>query len=121
MAKMAKVRKANRVVNIDESQVKSYQQRGYDVIDEDGKVIKNATGGKEVSQAQYNKLLEENETLKTQVAARTNDISTDVVDKLEKEKEELTAQVAELKDEVKSYEDDNTRLNDELKKARNKK
>ena len=61
---MAKVRKANRILTVNDNAVETYLKRGYDEIDEKGKVIKNATGNKSISIAKYNKIIEENEKLK---------------------------------------------------------
>lgn len=64
---MAYVKKANRVLTVSKEAVSSYLKDGYDEIDEKGEVIKRATGGKTVSLAEYNKALEENETLKSEI------------------------------------------------------
>ena len=64
---MAKVKKANRVLTVDESVVESYLKDGYDQIDEKGEVVKRATGGRTVSLAEHNKVLDELEGLKKQI------------------------------------------------------
>lgn len=64
---MAKVKKLNRVLTVNDNAVETYLERGYDQIDENGKVIKEATGGKSVSVAQFNALKKENEALKQQI------------------------------------------------------
>ena len=61
---MAKVKKLNRVLTVSDEAVDSYLKRGYDQIDDAGKIIKRATGGRMVPISEYNKLLEENEKLK---------------------------------------------------------
>jgi len=61
---MALVRKKNRILTVNDNAVESYLQRGYDQIDEKGKVTKQATGGKSVTVEQYNKLAEELEEIK---------------------------------------------------------
>lgn len=61
---MPKVKKGNRILRVSEVAVKGYLKKGYDEIDDKGKVVKKATGGKTVSIGLYNKVLEENEKLK---------------------------------------------------------
>lgn len=72
---MALVRKKNRVLTINDNAVESYLQRGYDQIDEKGKVTKQATGGKSVTVEQYNKLAEELETVKKENASLKGQIT----------------------------------------------
>lgn len=61
---MAKVKKLNRVLTVGDEAVDFYLKQGYDQIDETGKIIKHATGGRMVTIGEYNKLLAENEKLK---------------------------------------------------------
>ncbi|UYG93191.1 hypothetical protein [Cytobacillus firmus] len=63
---MAKVKKLNRVLTVEDSAVPSYLKAGYDEIDEKGEVVKRATGGRTVSIAEYNKVLDEVESLKAE-------------------------------------------------------
>lgn len=123
---MVKMRKANRVVNIDSTQLKSYLARGYDQINEDGKVKTQATGGKTISPADYNRTLEENEKLKEQIAqfesnGKASDIDTSKFDEMKEENKEMKSKISELQDEVKTYVEDNERLGNKLKENRNKK
>lgn len=64
---MAKVKKLNRVLTVSDEAVDSYLKRGYDQIDDAGKIIKRATGGRFIPISEYNKLLEENEKLKAEI------------------------------------------------------
>lgn len=64
MKTMAKLRKGNRIIQVEGTQVEGYLARGYDEINKDGKVTKSATGGKTISLAEHNKVLKENEDLK---------------------------------------------------------
>ncbi len=64
---MAKVRRDNRILTVSETEVNKYLQQGYDQIDDKGKVIKRATGGRTVPIAEYNRVLEENEKLKAEI------------------------------------------------------
>lgn len=64
---MAKIKKGNRILNVDNSRLESYLKQGYDQINDTGKVIKLATGGKTVTIGEYNRALEENTALKLEV------------------------------------------------------
>lgn len=81
MANLVKLRKGNRVINVDAQFLNNYLLRGYDQIDNDGKVIRYATGGKTVQINEYNKLVDE---LKE---------AHDYIKQLEKENEKLTKQL----------------------------
>ena len=60
--------KENKVYTIDETQRKAYAAQGFDITDENGRIIKYAAG-KTVPYAQYATVLEENNRLKKQLAA----------------------------------------------------
>lgn len=96
---MAKLRKANRVIEVPETHVKSYLLRGYDQINEKGEVVKRATGGRTVSLGEYNKVVEKLEALE------------------KNGNNELEEKVQELKDLNKEYEAEIERLSNLLKKA----
>ncbi|MBB6446464.1 hypothetical protein [Bacillus benzoevorans] len=66
MSNVVKIRKGNRILNVDESRLQSFLQQGYDQISNDGEVIKHATGGRSIPVAEYNKAIEEIEELKTE-------------------------------------------------------
>lgn len=101
---MAKMRKANRIIEVKDSQVDGYLKRGYDEIDKKGKVVTHATGGKTVPLADYNKVLKELENVK-------GDSNT----------KELESEVAALKEENKEYEKEIERLEGILKKRQQSK
>lgn len=61
---MAKVRKKNRLLTVSDQAVESYLKRGYDQVDNDGNILKKATGGKKVALNVHNKVLKELEELK---------------------------------------------------------
>ncbi|MET3504946.1 hypothetical protein [Halalkalibacter oceani] len=90
---MAKVKKGNRILDIDSGRVDAYLKQGYDQINASGAIIKHATGGKAVPVGEYNKLREELEDLKGSDAA---------------------AEIAELKAEIKKLKTENTKLKKEL-------
>ena len=71
----------NKTLNIDEGRLDSYLLDGYDQIDEEGNGITRATGGRNVSLAEYNKALDEK-------------------DELEKDNKKLKSEVAKLKKEA---------------------
>jgi hypothetical protein len=65
---VVKVRKQNRILDIPESRLEAFLQQGYDQIDEKGNVIRRATGGRTISVAEYNKVVEELEKAKAELA-----------------------------------------------------
>lgn len=75
---MALVRKKNRILTVNDNAVHVYLNRGYDEIDESGKVIKSATAGKSVSVERYNALQKENETLSAQIETLKENESLDL-------------------------------------------
>lgn len=105
---MIKVKKGNKVVQIQESVLPYYLKNGFDQIDEEGKIVKRATGGKNVSVAEYNKALDavkqlnaENENLKSD----ENLIN-------------MESKVKELEDANKSLTDENKKISTELEKIK---
>lgn len=110
---MPKIKKGNRVLTVEKGRVSGFLKDGYDEIDEKGKVINKATGGKTISIGEYNKVLaeldkakaagsnsEELEGLKTKIKELEEDISA-----YEKETEELEATIEKLQ----SAEKDNSK------------
>ncbi|EEM02215.1 hypothetical protein bmyco0002_54950 [Bacillus pseudomycoides] len=63
MSNVVKVKKLNKTLHIDEWRLDSYLLDGYDQIEEDGTIITRATGGRNVSLAEYNGVLSEKDTL----------------------------------------------------------
>lgn len=63
---MPHVKRANRVLTVSDEVVSSYLKDGYDEIDDQGEVIKRATGGRTVTLAEHNKVLEAIEDLKAE-------------------------------------------------------
>lgn len=61
--------KGNKVYTIDESMKAQYQNDGFDIKDDTGKVIARGRG-KTVSYEEYERLKQENEELKKKLAAR---------------------------------------------------
>ncbi|MDA2434548.1 hypothetical protein PDQ77_27210 [Bacillus cereus] len=78
MSNVVKVKRLNKTLNIDKGRLASYLLDGYDQIDEEGNIITRATGGRNVSLAEYNKVLDEK-------------------DEFEKENKKLKSEVAKLK------------------------
>ncbi|PEV23134.1 hypothetical protein CN419_28040 [Bacillus cereus] len=78
MSNVVKVKRLNKTLNIDKGRLASYLLEGYDQIDEEGNIITRATGGRNVSLAEYNKVLDEK-------------------DEFEKENKKLKSEVAKLK------------------------
>lgn len=54
--------KANKVYPVDANTKVSFAERGFDILDDDGKIIEHAKG-KKIDYAKYQKLAEENEKL----------------------------------------------------------
>lgn len=100
MGNVVQVKKANRIITVPEEQASSYLQRGYDQV-EDGKVVKYATGGKTISIAEHNKVLKQLEEAK----ASKGD----------------SKEVEELKEEIKVLEQENERLDKQVKQLKNNK
>lgn len=68
---MITVKKGNIELNIDETEESKFLAKGYDKINGNGEVVKEATGGKTVSNEEYNKLLAENAELKKKLAEKS--------------------------------------------------
>ena len=64
---MAQVKKKNRVLTVSAEEVPRFLKRGYDQVDEKGKVIQRATGGRMVPLHEHNKALQEIERLKKEL------------------------------------------------------
>ena len=62
-----KAEKGNREYSIDKSQKKFYQDRGFDIKDDDGRVITYGRG-KTVSYGEYEKVVAQNKELEEQAA-----------------------------------------------------
>lgn len=91
----AKVKKRNRVLIVDKYEVDSYLKQGYEEVDVNtGEVIQRATGGRTVSLAEHNKVLDELESLKS------NQENTVELDQVLTENEELKKEVTSLKGQV---------------------
>lgn len=85
---MPKVKKSNRIITVEKSRVDGYLSRGYDQVNEEGEIIKRATGGKTISLGEHNKALDE--------------------------KAQLEKEVEELKGEIKKVKAENTKLKKDL-------
>ena len=62
---MFKAIKANKVYTIDEQAKSAYLSQGYDIMDEDGKIIEHSAASA-VSREKYDKVIQENESLKSE-------------------------------------------------------
>lgn len=96
---MAKVKKANRVLTVQGNEVTSYLKEGYDQIDENGEVLKRATGGRNVSLAEHNKVLDELDELK-KASSGVNEIGKELVEEMKKEIKALKSENTKLKKAV---------------------
>ena len=77
--------KDNKVYTIDQSQMATYQSAGFDIRDDEGKLVEYGAN-KAVPYSDYAKLLKENEELKKQISSEE-----------EKESEEAVAKTARKK------------------------
>lgn len=82
--------KGNRLLTISEDRLNALLQQGYDQVDSKGKVVKRATGGKNVSVGEYNKLLDKLE----------NAQGSEELEKLKEENKKLKAENTKLKKEA---------------------
>lgn len=74
---MFKVRKGNRILTVNETEKEFYLSEGYEVVEfdeglNDYVVTEKATGGRTYSVAEYNKVVEELEKVKGELAELTN-------------------------------------------------
>lgn len=58
MSNTVKVKRLNKVLNIEKDFLATYLNDGYDQINDEGKIIKRATGGRNISVAEHNKALD---------------------------------------------------------------
>jgi hypothetical protein len=68
MSNTVKVQRLNKVLHIEKDFLASYLNDGFNQITEEGKVIKHATGGRNVTLGEYNKALDRIEELEQEVA-----------------------------------------------------
>lgn len=105
MSRSVKMRKNNRIVDVEVSRAETFLNRGYDQIDENGEIVKRATGGRAISLAEHNKVIEELETLKKS-PADTDELNKRVAelevvnDELKKENSALKGKVTKLEKEI---------------------
>lgn len=92
-----KVRKKNRIKHVAANRVDAYLSQGYDQIDDDGKIVKPATGGRTISLAEHNKVLDELESLKKN-PGNEDDLSKalEEIEALKKENAALKGKVTKL-------------------------
>lgn len=96
MSETVKIRKKNRVLQVSEGRLAGFLNQGYDQIDEDGNVVKRATGGRTVSLPEYNKVVEELETANAELEAlRAIGLGAEL-ETAKKEVESLKEKVKEL-------------------------
>lgn len=68
MSNTVKVKRLNKVLNIDRDFLATYLNDGYDQINDEGKIIKRATGGRNISVAEHNKALDKIDELEAELA-----------------------------------------------------
>ena len=97
MAVGVKMRKGNRVIHVEEGRVNSFLAQGYDQVNENGEIVKRATGGRTVNIAEYNAVVEELEALKASGVKKL----TAEIEALKKENATLKGKVTKLEKEAK--------------------
>ncbi|MCM3620506.1 hypothetical protein M3936_23405 [Sutcliffiella horikoshii] len=96
---MAKMIKGNRILDVDAGRVEAYLKQGYNQVDNAGKIVKRATGGRSVSLQEHNKVLAELEALKGSPSVEKE------LEEVKKENKTLKSEITKLKkslDEKKS-------------------
>ncbi len=68
MSNTVKVKRLNKVLNIDKDFLASYLNDGFDQINDEGKIIKRATGGRNISVQEYNQALDKIDALEEENA-----------------------------------------------------
>ena len=68
MSNTVKVKRLNKVLNIEKDFLATYLNDGYDQINDEGKIIKRATGGRNISVAAHNKALDKIDELEAELA-----------------------------------------------------
>ncbi|KXY75868.1 hypothetical protein MKY89_30250 [Bacillus sp. FSL W7-1294] len=68
MSNTVKVKRLNKVLNIDKDFLPSYLNDGFDQINDEGKIIKRATGGRNISVQEYNQALDKIDELEEEIA-----------------------------------------------------
>ena len=97
MAVGVKMRKGNRVIHVEEGRVNSFLAQGYDQVNENGEIVKRATGGRTVNIAEYNAVVKELEELK---AGGVDKLKAEI-EALKKENTTLKGKITKLEKEVK--------------------
>lgn len=91
MSNSVKIRKKNRILHVETGRLNGFLNQGYDQIDEQGNVVKLATGGRTVSLPEHNKVLKELQSLKE------NQGDAEELNKVLAENEELKKENTTLK------------------------
>ncbi len=67
MSNTVKVQRLNKVLHIEKDFLESYLNDGFDQINEEGKVVKRATGGRNITVAEHNSALDRIEELEAEL------------------------------------------------------
>lgn len=87
-----KVRKKNKIKVVNQNRVDAHLKQGYDQVDDNNKIVKRATGGKSVSLAEHNKVLDELAVLKKTPASELQE----QLEALKKENATLKGKITKL-------------------------
>ncbi|SCM96384.1 Uncharacterized protein BWINRASL_03482 [Bacillus mycoides] len=67
MSNTVKVQRLNKVLHIEKDFLESYLNDGFDQINEEGEVVKRATGGRNITVAEHNSALDRIEELEAEL------------------------------------------------------
>ncbi len=68
MSNTVKVKRLNKVLNIEKDFLASYLNDGFDQINDEGKILKRATGGRAISVQEHNLVLDKIGELEAELA-----------------------------------------------------
>lgn len=102
-AKTIMIRKANVVLNVSESQVQFYLQRGYEICDSNGRIISKEPE-MSVAELQNQEMKQEISKLRSALATMKNSKSSEAeeVETLKAENERLSEAVNDLREQIRS-------------------
>jgi hypothetical protein len=92
-------KKGNRQYQIAPSQVDSYLKQGFDILSNDGKLVKYGMG-KTISYSEYQRVLDELNKLKENGVGQVDKKLTIANDKLQAENEDLKLEVEALQNQI---------------------
>lgn len=107
-----KMRKANRIIEVEDSKKEDMLKSGYDVIDTAGKIVERAKGGSSVDIAAFNRVAEERDNLKEKLEGVDSKFADyeEHLKEVTASRDDALAHVEEQKKEIAKLKSENTRL-----------